>query len=106
MSLVTVAETQPRRRMPPWLPQVLGYGLSAACLVWVLRGYDFSRLGNDVRALDWKWVALAVVADLMVYVCHAWRWMSLLAPVSQLRLWRTVQSIYIGLFANEVLPLR
>ena len=26
--------------------------------------------------------------------------------MSRLRLWRTVQSIYIGLFANEVLPLR
>src|SRR5262249_42742984 len=29
-----------------------------------------------------------------------------LAPVIRLRFWRTVQSIYIGLFANEVLPLR
>jgi len=27
-------------------------------------------------------------------------------PVVRLRLWRTVQAIYIGLFANEVLPLR
>jgi hypothetical protein len=39
-------------------------------------------------------------------VCHGWRWNTLLAPVSRLNFWRTVQSIYIGLFANEVLPLR
>src|ERR1035438_5414284 len=55
---------------------------------------------------DFRWVLLAVVFDLSVYVCHAWRWNTLLAPVVRLRLWRTVQSVYIGLFANELLPLR
>jgi uncharacterized protein (TIRG00374 family) len=95
-----------RRKIPAWLPQVLGYSISAACLVWVLRGYDLRQLASDFRTLDWKWVALAVVADLLVYVCHGWRWSTLLAPVSRLSFWRTVQAIYIGLFANEVLPLR
>jgi uncharacterized protein (TIRG00374 family) len=51
-------------------------------------------------------VSVAVLADLAVYVAHAWRWNTLLAPVVRLRFWRTVQAIYIGLFANEVLPLR
>jgi uncharacterized protein (TIRG00374 family) len=39
-------------------------------------------------------------------VVHAWRWNTLLFPVARLGLWTTVQAIYIGLFANEVLPLR
>jgi glycosyltransferase 2 family protein len=103
---VIAASPSPRRRIPSWLPQVLGYTVSAVCLIWVLHGYDFKELGNDFRTLDLKWVALAVVADLAVYVCHGWRWQTLLAPVSRLSFWRTVQSIYIGLFANEVLPLR
>jgi hypothetical protein len=47
-----------------------------------------------------------VAADLAVYIMHGWRWKTLLEPVVRLRLWRTVQAIYIGLFANEVLPLR
>ena len=51
-------------------------------------------------------MALAVAADLAVYVCHGWRWSTLLSPVLQLKFWRTVQAIYIGLFANEVLPFR
>src|SRR5947207_420622 len=71
MSLVT-AEPTPSRRMPSWLPQALGYTLSAVCLVWVLHGYDFNKLASDFRTLDWKWVALAVVADLLVYVVHGW----------------------------------
>ncbi len=95
-----------RRKLPAWLPQALGYTLSAACLFWVLHGYPINELIPTIRALDWKWVLLGVSADLAVYVCHAWRWNTLLSPVARLGIWRTVQSIYIGLFANEVLPLR
>ncbi|HEY1336153.1 MAG TPA: lysylphosphatidylglycerol synthase transmembrane domain-containing protein [Bryobacteraceae bacterium] len=95
-----------RRKFPRWLPQVLGYCLAIACLAWVLRGYPISDLISTIRSLDWKWVVLAVAADLSVYVVHGWRWNTLLNPIARLRLWRTVQAIYIGLFANEVLPLR
>jgi uncharacterized protein (TIRG00374 family) len=95
-----------RRRIPPWAPQTLGYCLSAACLLWVLHGYPINELIPTIRALDWRWVSLAVVSDLSVYVAHGWRWNTLLRPVIRLKLWRTVQAIYIGLFANEVLPLR
>jgi glycosyltransferase 2 family protein len=89
-----------------WLPQILGYTISIGCLVWVLRGYNFNELIPTIRSLDSRWVLLAVVADLVVYVVHGWRWKTLLAPVARLKFWRTVQAIYIGLFANELLPLR
>jgi hypothetical protein len=95
-----------RRRIPGWLTQAILYCLSAGCLVWVLHGYPLRDLFTAIAALDFRWVTLAVVFDLSVYVCHAWRWNTLLAPVVRLRFWRTVQSIYIGLFANELLPLR
>jgi hypothetical protein len=92
--------------MPPWLPQLLGYGLSIGCLLWVLHGYAIKGLPHDIRSLDWRWVSVSILADLAVYIAHAWRWNTLLAPVVRLRLWRTVQAIFVGLFANEVLPLR
>jgi glycosyltransferase 2 family protein len=95
-----------RRKLPAWVPQVLSYCLSIGCLVWVLYGYPLSDLISTIRSLDWRWVGLAMGVDLSVYFVHAWRWNTLLAPVIRLRIWRTVQSIYIGLFANEVLPLR
>jgi uncharacterized protein (TIRG00374 family) len=85
---------------------VLGYSLSAGCLIWVLHGYPLDELGPTLRALDYRWVALAVAADLTVYIAHGWRWTTLLAPVARVNFWRTVQAIYIGIFANEVLPLR
>ena len=90
--------------MPAWLPQIAGYALSAACLVWVLHNYPIRELPAAIRSLDWGWVALGIAADLAVYMTHAWRWNTLLSPVSRLGYWRTVQAIYIGLFANEVLP--
>ena len=95
-----------KRKIPPWVLQALGYCVSAACLVWVMHGYPFRDLAATIGTLDFRWVFLAVVSDMAVYVCHGWRWQTLLSPVVRLGLWRTVQSIYIGLFANEVLPLR
>ena len=92
--------------MPAWVPQSAGYALSVGCLVWALHNYNFRELPADIRSLDWKWVAVGVLADLAVYLTHAWRWNTLLTPVSRLGFWRTVQAIYIGLFANEILPLR
>lgn len=92
--------------MPDWVPQVLGYVLSIGCLFWVLHNYKLGELLPQLRQLEWKWVALGVALDLSVYVCHAWRWVLLYRPVDHLPFWRTVQAIYVGLFANEVLPLR
>lgn len=100
------AGSPPRRRFPPWLPQVLGYGVSAVCLAWVLHGYPLGELIPNIRALDFRWVTLAVAADLGVYAAQGWRWNTLLGPIARLRVWRTVQAIYIGLFADAVLPLR
>jgi glycosyltransferase 2 family protein len=94
------------RRVPSWLPQALGYALSIACLAWVLHGYNLHEIKDEVKDLDWKWVSLCVMFDLAVYVVHGWRWITVLSPVKQVPFWRTVQSIYIGLFANEILPLR
>jgi uncharacterized protein (TIRG00374 family) len=98
---------QPRTgKVPSWLYQALGYAISAACLVWVIHDYKWHELVQAIRELDWRWVMLAIGADLAVYISHGWRWKTLLGPVVRVRLWRTVQAIYIGLFANEVLPLR
>jgi uncharacterized protein (TIRG00374 family) len=95
-----------RRRFPPWLIPVLGYSISIACLIWVYRGFDWQSELPRLLATDWRWVSLAVVADILVYVCQGWRWSTLLSPLSRVSMKRSTQAIYIGLFANEVLPLR
>lgn len=52
------------------------------------------------------WVFAAAACDIAVYCVQGWRWNILLQPVGSLPVLRTMQAIYIGLFANEVLPLR
>ena len=92
--------------IPVWLLPAVGYLFSLGCLVWVLQGVDYHEMASDIRSLHWGWVAFAVVADVCVYVYQAWRWNLLLQPVCRPALWRSVQAIYVGLFSNEVLPLR
>jgi hypothetical protein len=80
--------------------------LSLGSLVWTLRDAKLGELKDDLAAMDWSWVAIAVAADIAVYVWHGLRWGLLLHPVVPIPLARTVRAIYVGLFANEVLPFR
>jgi uncharacterized protein (TIRG00374 family) len=100
------AGRQARRRIPHWAILLAGYSISVACLIWVYRGFDWKGELPRLIATDWRWITVAVVADILVYVLQAWRWNLLLQPLARMTLLRTVQAIYIGLFANEVLPLR
>src|SRR5712692_7873994 len=96
----------PPQKIPRWVLPVLGYTASLACLIWVFHGVDVGQILDDFFALDWRFVTLAVLFDLAVYLSHAWRWNILLRPVARPSYWRSVQAIYIGLYANEILPLR
>lgn len=72
----------------------------------VYRGFDWGTQLPRIRKTPLHYVGLAVAADLAVYCVQGWRWNELLRPVGALSPWRSMQAIYIGLFANEVLPLR
>jgi len=93
-------------KIPSWLIPAFGYVISVASLVWVLQGVDLHTVWTDLLSLRWGWVAIAVFSDIAVYVYQAWRWNLLLNPVVRVPLWRSVQAIYVGLFTNEVFPLR
>jgi uncharacterized protein (TIRG00374 family) len=79
--------------------------LSVACLAWALQGISWTELWEDIRELDWRWVAVAAVADVLIYVVQSWRWSLVLLPVAPVSPWASVGAIYVGLFVNEVLPL-
>lgn len=98
--------TAARRQIPPWVGPVLVYALSAGCLIWVYRDFDWHTELPRLLHMHWWWLVFAVLCDVLVYVIQAWRWNLLLQPFGRAPLWRTVRAIYIGLFANEALPLR
>lgn len=75
-------------------------------MAWVLNGAGLQYIWGEVRRMHWAWVSAAIAADICVYLLHAWRWRLLLRPIERVPFIQAVESIYVGLFANEVLPLR
>jgi hypothetical protein len=75
-------------------------------MIWVLNGAGLHHILGEVRRMHYSWVCLAVAMDICVYLLHGWRWKLLLAPVGRVPYSYAVEAIYVGLFANEVLPLR
>ncbi|MDP8980450.1 MAG: flippase-like domain-containing protein [Acidobacteriota bacterium] len=80
--------------------------LSLICLIWAVHGLNLQSLRSDIAHLDWRWVAIAMISDLLIYIWQGWRWALVLAPIKRVSSMGAVRAIFVGLFANEVLPLR
>ena len=80
--------------------------ISAVCLIWALHGVRLRQLFSDIAHLDWRWARAAIVTNLVVYIIQAWRWSLVLAPVTRVSVLQSARAVYVGLYANEVLPLR
>jgi uncharacterized protein (TIRG00374 family) len=80
--------------------------ISIGLLIWVLKGSDLPMLWREVLQLKVSWILFASITDILAYVLQGWRWSILLDPVAKVPVMRTVRAVYVGLFANEVLPLR
>ena len=99
-------KTAPNSRAPRLIRSAIGYALGVGCLVWVFHDFSANELLRYIGNISWWWVALAILTDILSYVCQAWRWQLLLRPVGKISVIHASQAIYAGLFANEILPLR
>ena len=93
-------------RFRSWAIIALANLLSLVCLVWVLKNAGLHRIGGEIRHMKWSWVCLAVICDVMVYLLHGWRWKLTLRPVARVPYLQAIEAIYVGLFTNEVFPLK
>ena len=100
------AESGPPVERPARWKTALGYVLAVAFLVWVFHDIHVERMFGHIGSMTWWWVLPAVACDVLGYVCDAARWRALLLPVGRLSLLRATQAVYIGLFTNEVTPMR
>ena len=89
-----------------FLKRAAGYLLAAVCLVWIFQDVDWGRLFEHIRDINWWWVVLAVAVDILSYICQGWRWRLLLHPTGKMSVLKATQAIYVGLFTNEVAPMR
>jgi len=75
-------------------------------MVWVLKNAGLHRIWGEVGHMKWSWVSLALLCDVAVYLLHGWRWKLLLKPIQRIPYLQALEAIYVGLFTNEVFPLR
>lgn len=94
------------RNIRSWTIVILTNLISLICLAWVLNGAGLTHIWGEVRRMNWAWVLLAVSSNVLAYLLQAWRWKLLLRPVERVPFFHSARAIYVGLFANEVLPLR
>src|SRR5437868_8244730 len=93
-----------RRGIPKWLVPAIGYTISAVSLVWVFSKFPVAQLGEHLRTIGWWWVGAAILCEFVAYFADAWRWMVLLEPVGAPSFGSCVQSVFVGILANDVLP--
>jgi hypothetical protein len=106
-SPLSYINAQSNRRLKQLIKQVLGYLLAIICLVWVFHDIRAEKLFEQLNAINWGVMGLAVFFDILSYVSQGWRWKLLLdRPMKHISLARSTQAIYAGLFTNEILPLR
>ncbi|MCU1330192.1 MAG: hypothetical protein JWN34_5562 [Bryobacterales bacterium] len=104
---MTTSERPPLwQRVPKWVIPTVGYTIGALSLFWVLFSFPYAQMGEHLRTLDWRWVGVAIALECTIYFVEAWRWMCLLRPVGKPTLGQCSQAIYVGLFANVLLPAR
>ncbi|MGH9781768.1 MAG: lysylphosphatidylglycerol synthase transmembrane domain-containing protein, partial [Candidatus Acidiferrales bacterium] len=84
----------------------IGYTISAACLIYVLHGFQVKRAIEQLADVSWRWVVLGIGFDIASYVVQALRWKLLLAPFGRAKLRDTIRAVFAGLFANLIFPLR
>jgi len=86
--------------------EALGYLFAVLCLVWVFHNIRAEDFLTHLKGVDSRWLVLAIMCDVISYVIQGLRWQQLLRPINPISLVSATQAIYVGLFTNEVLPLR
>jgi uncharacterized protein (TIRG00374 family) len=86
--------------------RIVGYVIALACLVWVFHDIHLGRLLGQMSRLKWAWLVFAIISDTLAYISQGIRWRLLLRPIGDINTLKTTQAVYVGLFANEVLPFR
>ncbi len=85
---------------------ILANLVSLICMIWVLKGAGLSKIWSEVHHMRWGWVCLALLFDAAVYLFHGARWQLILRPIAKIPFLQSLIAIYVGLFTNEVFPLR
>ncbi len=94
------------KKFRSWAIIILANLISLICMTWVLKDAGLSKIWSEVHQMRWGWVCAALLFDAAVYLFHGLRWQMMLRPIARVPFLQSVIAIYVGLFTNEVFPLR
>ncbi len=102
----TVAGPKAGRKVSTWLVPLIGFTISLASLIWAFRRFPIAQMGEHLRTMNWGWLGFAVAIEVATHFLDAWRWRELLRPASVPPYGAALQSVFAGLFVNDLVPAR
>jgi uncharacterized protein (TIRG00374 family) len=79
--------------------------IAFALLALAFRGVDLKNILNDLKEVNYFWVAMSVLASLVAFVSRAHRWNMLIEPLGyHPKLKNTTYALMVGYFANLAIP--
>lgn len=96
----------PPSQKQSWIFPAVGYALSIGCLIWVYWGYPWHKELPKLLRVDWHWIVIGCAFEVGTYFMQGWRWSLALRPVGRVKPMLATRAVYVGIFANEVLPMR
>ncbi|MCL4784430.1 MAG: YbhN family protein [Bryobacterales bacterium] len=79
---------------------------ASAALLWVFHDISWRTMLRQLQGVELRWLLPAIAADIFSYCCQGVRWRYLLKPAGKISSLKATQAIYVGLFVNEILPMR
>lgn len=86
--------------------KLIGVLVSLACLFWAFYDVDFFDIIYDLRKAEWSYIFLAIIFNFSTIWLKSLRWKLILQPIKRIKTTRVLSALLIGLFVNEILPMR
>jgi uncharacterized protein (TIRG00374 family) len=97
-----LAQLKTRLKALRWL---LSLGVMVVSVGLLLRELDWAQVLGALRAADYTWVIVGVLAIVGTFFSRVWRWQALLWR-ADLHFWPALTALLVGQVANLVLPMR
>jgi glycosyltransferase 2 family protein len=85
---------------------VVGWIAGVTALVWLFHDMPLQGFLASLNRLQCRWILLAISVDVASYACQGYRWLLLLRPIGSLSWLQSTRAIFVGLFTNEIMPMR
>ena len=85
---------------------LIGLAVAGVCLYFAFRGISFGAIWQTLKSANIYWIFLGLIVYSMGYIVRTVRWQILMRPIITVSSWELLAPLFIGFFANNILPLR